>query len=292
MKYVIKPFLTLLLSLLSTAALAAEPILVPAWQATAFETPESVVYDSKNDVLYVSNINGKPMDADGNGYISTLSLTGEVIEQHWVTGLDAPKGMAIVGNNLYVADINKLIVIDIPTKTISQRHLAVDAKFLNDVAADEGGNIYVSGFLTSTIYRLTGSSFNIWLKNEQLEVPNGLLVEGNQLLIGSWGVMTDGFATTVPGHLKTVDIASKTITSLGDQTPAGNLDGLEPDGNGNYFVTDWLNGKLLHIQPSGISTNLLELGQGSADQAVLLDKGLILIPMMLDGNVSAFQIKQ
>ncbi|OUR64992.1 hypothetical protein A9Q79_04915 [Methylophaga sp. 42_25_T18] len=272
--------------------MAAQPVLLPAWQATPFEQPESVVYDTQNEMLYVSNVNGDGMTADGNGYISTLSLSGEVIEQHWLTGLDAPKGMTIVGNNLYVADIKTLVVIDIPTKTIKQRYFAIDAKFLNDVAADKEGNVYVSGFLTNSIYRLKGSSFNIWLKNEQLEVPNGLLVEGDQLLIGSWGVMTDGFATDFSGHLKTVDIASKKITSLGDQTPAGNLDGVEPDGEGNYYVTDWLNGKLLHIQPTGISTTLLKLDQGSADQTVLLEQGLVIIPMMLSGNVSAFQIKQ
>jgi len=280
------------ISLLSTLTMAAAPVLLPAWQATPFEQPESVIYDQKNDVLYVSNVNGDGMTADGNGYISTLSLSGEVLEQHWVTGLDAPKGMAIVGNNLYVADIKKLVVIDIPTKTIIQRYFAIDAKFLNDVAADKEGNVYVSGFLTNTIYRLSGSSFNIWLQNKQLEAPNGLLIEGDQLIIGSWGVMTDGFATEVSGHLKTVDIASKKITSLGDQTPTGNLDGVEADGEGNYYVTDWLNGKLLHIQPTGTSTTLLKLDQGSADQTVLLDQGLIIIPMMLSGNVSAYQIKQ
>jgi len=292
MKLYVKPLFTLFLTLLSTIVLAADPILVPAWQTTPFEQPESVVYDNQNDVLYVSNVNGDGMTVDGNGYISTLSLSGDVIEQHWVTGLDAPKGMTIVGNNLYVADIKKLVVIDIPTKTIKQRYFAIDAKFLNDVAADKEGNVYVSGFLTNSIYRLSGSSFNIWLKNEQLEVPNGLLVEGDQLLVGSWGVMTDGFATEVSGHLKTVDIASKKITSLGDQTPAGNLDGVEPDGEGNYYVTDWLNGKLLHIRPTGMSTTLLKLDQGSADQTVLLEQGLVIIPMMLSGNVSAFQIKQ
>ena len=292
MNLVTRLLFTLSLSLLSTLTMAAAPILLPAWQATPFEQPESVVYDQQNKVLYVSNINGEGMAADGNGYISTLSLRGEVLEQHWVTGLDAPKGMAIVGNNLYVADIKKLVVIDIPTKTIIQRYFAIDAKFLNDVAADKEGNVYVSGFLTNTIYRLSGSSFNIWLQNKQLEAPNGLLIEGDQLIIGSWGVMTDGFATEVLGHLKTVDIASKKITSLGDQTPTGNLDGIESDGEGNYYVTDWLNGKLLHIQATGISSTLLKLDQGSADQTVLLEQGLIIIPMMLSGNVSAYHIKQ
>lgn len=135
-------------------------------------------------------------------------------------------------------------------------------------------------------------SFNVWLRNDQLDMPNGLLVEGNQLIVGSWGVMKEGVVTETQSPLKTVDIDSKKISSLGVQHPGGFIDGVEPDGNGNYFVTDWMNGKLLHIQANGTSTTLLHLNQGSADHTVLLDQGLIIIPMMLDGYIAAYRIKQ
>lgn len=293
MKVQLTRLLMLITLLFSHHVFSAQPILLPAWQSDAvFEQPESVVLAADGKYLYVSNVNGDPLEADGNGYISTLSLTGDVIEQHWLTGLNAPKGLAVVGNNLYVADINQLVVIDIENKKISQRYLVPDAKFFNDVAADKDGNVYVSDMLTDNIHRLTGSTFTLWLKSEQLEKPNGLLIEEDNLIVASWGKMTDGFATEVPGHLKTINIASKKISSLGDKTPAGNLDGLEADGEGNYYVTDWLNGKLLHIQKNGIISTLLQLGQGAADQTVLLDQGLIIIPMMLDGKVIAYKIKQ
>jgi len=266
---------------------------VPAWQTNAvFEQPESVAFDAKNKQLYVSNINGGPTDADGNGYISQLSLDGSISSLHWLDGLNAPKGLTIVGNTLYIADINELVVVDIKNKKITQRYSAPDAKFLNDVVADKKGNIYVSAFLTNTLYRLSGDKFEAWLQTDKLEVPNGLLVENNQLIVGSWGVMTDGFATDVAGHLKTINIDTKKVQSLGDKTPAGNLDGVESDGNSNYFVTDWMAGKLLHIAPTGFSSTLLALEQGSADHIVLHEQGLIIIPMMLTGNVLAYQIKK
>jgi len=289
----IKTGLLSLFILLLPSIVAASPILVPAWQTDAiFEQPESIAFDAKNKQLYVSNINGSPTDADANGYISQLSLDGSIKDLHWLEGLNAPKGLTIVGNTLYIADINELVVVDIKNKTITQRYSAPNAKFLNDVAADKNGNIYVSAFLTNTIYRLADNKFEVWLQTDELEVPNGLLVENNQLIVGSWGVMTDGFATDIAGHLKTINLDSKQIQSLGDKTPAGNLDGVESDGNGNYFVTDWMAGKLLHIMPSGITKTLISLDQGSADHIVLHEQGLVIIPMMLSGNVLAYQIKK
>ena len=99
MTLTLRLFVALTLSLSSSFALAAQPLLVPAWQTTtSFEQPESVVLANDGQYLFVSNVNGDPSQADGNGYISTLSLSGEIMEQQWLTGLDAPKGMAVVGD--------------------------------------------------------------------------------------------------------------------------------------------------------------------------------------------------
>lgn len=283
--------LTLVLPSLATAV-ESDPTLVPAWQTEAvFEHPESVVYDSQRGLLFVSNVNGAPDAVDGNGYISQLSIDGKLIEQHWLTGLDAPKGLALVGDTLYVADIDQLVVIDIKNKKISKRYPVANAKFLNDVVADTAGNVYVSDMLTNTIHRLAQGKLEEWLHDDALENPNGLLIEGDQLIVASWGKMTEGFATDVPGHLKTVDIASKKIHSLGDKTPVGNLDGLEPAGDGNYFVTDWMIGKLLLISPTGASKTLISLNPSSADLTVLKQQKLVIIPIMLSNNLVAYHIK-
>jgi sugar lactone lactonase YvrE len=285
-------FLSLLFILLPILASATSPLLIPAWQTqTVFQQPESVVYDSQRDLLFVSNVNGAPNEADGNGYISQLSVEGELIEHRWLTGLDAPKGLAIVGDTLYVADINQLVVIDIKHKKISKRYPVSNAKFLNDVVADTTGNVYVSDMLTNTIHRLTKGKFEVWLHDDALEYPNGLLIEDDKLIVASWGKMTNGFVTEIAGHLKTIDIASKKIQSLGNKTPVGNLDGLESDGEGNYFVTDWMIGKLLHIAPSGISKTLISLEPGSADLTILTQQKLVIIPIMLSNNIVAYRIK-
>lgn len=286
-----KKLLVLISLLTPTITFATPPILTPAWQTdTIFEQPESVVYDKKRKQLYVSNVSGNPMEADGNGYISTVSVDGKIMDLHWIDGLSSPKGMTLFNDKLYVADINELIVIDLASRKIIQRHSAPKTKFLNDVVADNDGNIYVSGFLTNSIYRLSEGKFELWLQSDQLEAPNGLLVKNKQLLVANWGNMTDGFATEIAGHIKTINLTTKKIDSLGDGSAVGNLDGLESDENGNYYVTDWMAGTLLYITPAGLSTTLLSLGQGSADHTFLPEQDLIIIPMMNSNYLTAYKI--
>ena len=102
--------------------------------------------------------------------------------------------------------------------------------------------------------------------------------------------MTDGFTTEIPGHLKSISLQEKSITSLGG-VPIGNLDGVESDGNNGYYVTDWMAGKLFQINTSGKATLLLELEQGMADHEVILEQKLILLPMMMSDKVLAYKIK-
>lgn len=287
----------LLVRLAACSLLLAAPILTLAhgenlkleWETAGFKNPESVVYDSKRDVLYVSNVNGKPDEKDGNGSISSVSMDGDILELDWLTGLNAPKGLAIANDKLYVADIDTLVVIEIASQTIIDRHTVSDAKFLNDVAAADNGTVYVSDMVMNRIHRLQGGNFEIWLEDEQLENPNGLLVQDGRLVVGAWGVMTDGFATETPGHLKSVSFTDKSITPIGSGEPVGNLDGVEADLDGDFYVTDWMAGKLLHIYPDGTTEILLELNQGSADLEYIHSKDLLLIPMMNDNTLLAYR---
>ncbi|MCH8845820.1 MAG: SMP-30/gluconolactonase/LRE family protein [Proteobacteria bacterium] len=260
------------------------------WETQGFNNPESVIYHQSSNTLFVSNVNGSPVEKDGNGYISKMLLDGTILRKQWVIGLNAPKGLAIYNDTLYVADIDALVVIDIPSGTISNTYKVDDAKFLNDVAANNQGEIFVSDMLLNRIHRLSSDQFNIWLESPELENPNGLHAEGDHLILGAWGVMTDGFATEIPGHLKSISLQDKSITSLGGD-PIGNLDGVESDGNNGYYVTDWMAGKLYQINRKGEATLLLELEQGMADLEVLLEQNLILLPMMKNDKVLAYKIK-
>jgi sugar lactone lactonase YvrE len=260
------------------------------WELSGLANPESVVYDPRLNLLYVSNVNGGPNDKDGNGYISLVSMDGRIINEKWVTGLNGPKGLALSGTTLYTADIDELVAIDVDHGRITDKYKVDDAKFLNDVAAAPNGDVYVSDMLANRIHVLSGGSFTIWIESDELEAPNGLDVVGDDLILGAWGVMTDGFATAVPGHLKRISIQDKSITSIGDGSPVGNLDGVEVDKDGGFYVTDWMNGKLFHISSTGEVKELLSLKQGSADHEFIIEKDLMFIPMMNDNVMYAYKV--
>jgi DNA-binding beta-propeller fold protein YncE len=276
-------------------AASAAPVLgapVKLWQTAGLKAPESALPDPTGSFAYVSNIGGSPTEKDGNGFISKVSLAdGKLLELAWAKGLDAPKGMALAKDRLYVSDIDRLVEIDAKTAKIIARYDAAGAKFLNDVAADVEGRIYVSDMLTNTIWRLKDGKLEAWLDTPDVRSPNGLLVKDGNLLVAAWGAMTDGFNTKVPGNLLAVSLADKTVKNLGDGTPVGNLDGLEPLDKSSFLVTDWMAGALYRIDTSGDAELLLDLNQGSADIGWVPDKHLLLIPMMKDDELVAYRLE-
>ena len=267
----------------------AEPDQV--WELAGFEAPESALPVKAENLIYVSNVNGNPTDKDGNGYISKVSLDGKMVTQKWVTGLDAPKGLALAGDKLYAADIDKLVEIDTKTGAIVTRFEAKDAKFLNDVAADSMGHVFVSDMVTNTIWRLADNKLEVWLKDDALINPNGLLVDGNNLIVASWGVMTDGFATKIPGHVLEVSLSDKKIRNLGTGKPVGNLDGIEALDKDSFIVTDWVAGMLFKIGRDGEAKVLMPLAPGSADLGYIAADNLAIIPMMKDNKLIALKVE-
>ncbi len=264
---------------------------VVLWETTGLSTPESALPDPTGTFAYVSNINGNPTDKDGNGFIAKVSLkNGTILEPKWATGLDAPKGLALSDGQLFVSDIDRLVEIDTATGEIVASYKAPGAKFLNDVAADDRGHVYVSDSGTSTIWRLTDDRLEKWLDGPELKYPNGLLVQGDKLIVAAWGP-TDKDGTPAPANLLEISIPDKTVRDLGDGSPIGNLDGIEPFDATSYLVTDWMAGKLFRIFASGKAEEMLDLNQGSADIAWMPKERLLLIPMMKDDKLVAYRVE-
>ncbi|MCB1888504.1 MAG: hypothetical protein KDH20_12935 [Rhodocyclaceae bacterium] len=282
----------LLFCTLAQPAAAAPPV-TPLWQTEAvFLQPESVLADAPRHRLFVSNIDGTPLEKDGKGFISLLGRNGQVETLRWIDGLNAPKGMALVGDTLYVSDIDVLVEIDVVAGRIKARHEAPGARFLNDVTTDGAGHVYVSDMLTNRIHRLADGRFEVWLESPRLANPNGLTVVGDTLFVGCWGVMEADFSTKVPGHVLAVSLSDKSVTDFGSDAPVGNLDGVEAMADGSLLVSDWLSGGLRRVAPDGQVTLLDPLAQGSADIGFDPASGTVWVPMMKDGVVRALRLSR
>lgn len=258
------------------------------WELAGFATPESVLPDPARGIAYVSSMDGEPTAKDGNGFISKISLDGKMLDLRWATGFDAPKGMALIKDRLYVADIDKLTEIDIATGTTIAKHEAQGAKFLNDIAADSEGRVYVSDMGSNTIWRLADGRFELWVEDAALNAPNGLTVREGKLIVASFGNPGKDGETGVLGSLVEVSLADKFIRDL-DGDPIGALDGLESLTDNAYLVSDWIKGALYRVDGSGKAGLLLDLNQGSADIGYVSSGKIVLIPMMLDNLVAAYK---
>ncbi|RNC87266.1 MAG: GTP-binding protein [Winogradskyella sp.] len=275
--------------LLSTLNLNAQK-LTEIWEVEGLEAPESIVYDSNSDVYYVSNVSGQPAEKNGKGFISIVNSSGELKTKQWITGFNAPKGLGLYYNHLFIADIDQVVVVDVIKGEIIKRFNAEGATFLNDIDISSDGSVYVSDtFGGNAIYKIKDDTITLWLKSEDLNFPNGLEIVNNKLYVSSWGVVTnpETFGTEVPGKLIEVDINTKEIKTL--TKSIGNLDGLVAVNNG-FIVSDWIDGSLLSIDKSGNSSKIKDLDAGSADFYYNLTERIILIPIMLENKLLAFKI--
>ena len=219
--------LIVFLSTFLSVSAAFADVVEQAWESeTVLNAPESVLYDSTSDFLYVSSINGDPNEKNGLGFISRLNSKGQVETLSWADGLNGPKGMLIIDGSMFVADIDKLVKLDLATGEKLAEYPAEGAQFLNDLTVDSQNRVYVSDMAINRIYRLEGEQLTIWLEDEQLENPNGIQIVDETLYLGTWGVMTNGFETAVPGRVKLINLADKSITDFAGTASVGNLDGL------------------------------------------------------------------
>jgi hypothetical protein len=260
------------------------------WEVTeGVNNPESAYFDAASGHVFVSQIGGGgPTGKDGDGYISKLTLQGQVVAAKWVTGLNAPKGLRSSGGTLWVSDISRLIAIDIEQGEIIKEIDVPDAKFLNDVACGDDGAVYVSDMSANKIYRYHDPQLSVFAEGDQLESPNGLLVAGDRLIVAAWG---SGSGPDGLGRLFSLDLQTKAKTPL-MPAPLGNLDGVEAvDGKG-FLVSDFNAGKVYYVRPEGSARIILRLPKGAADIGYLADRRLLIVPQMLENKITAFELRR
>src|SRR6185437_6835032 len=197
------------------------------------------LYDPAKDVIYVANINGISKDnKDGDGFISKVKPDGKIENLKWITGLNDPKGMAIVNGKLYVSDMDQVVEIDIAKGTVIKKYDITGAKFLNDVAATANGDVLITDSGANKAYKLSNGKISLWLDDADLNKPNGLFVEKGTTYLASMNL----------GIVRKVDSKTNKLSAWVEGVPY--TDGIASDGKGSFYFSNW-NGEVYYTPATG-----------------------------------------
>lgn len=265
-------------TIISSTVFAQDKKLEKLWETDAtLKVPESVLYDKERKVIYFSNIDGQPHEKDGKGSIGTCDTGGKNINNDWVTGLSAPKGMAVFNNSLYVTNIDELVIIDIPSAKITQRIPVSGAMFLNDVTIDNNGVVYISDSRTEKIHRMEAGKVTEYITNKPN--ANGLLAVGDDLYFLS------------KGELWKSD-KNKNLTKIADGMDPS-TDGLEQTANKDFIVSAWA-GAIYYIKADGTKQQLLDSRPeklSTADIDFDAENNILYVPRFGANKVTAYTLK-
>ena len=258
----------------STTIPRERPNLEQAWVATGFAAPEGVATDGS--VLYISNVAGEGNAKDGEGWISRVSLQGEVLEEQWVQGLNAPKGMAIRDGKLFVSDFDAYHVIDIASGQIENTYPVEGAGFLNDITVWQNG-VYLSDSGSARIFQIDVNGYKEWLADDRLGGVNGLTADGERLLIAT---MSSGSLFETLGARDLTEIA----------TGMENADGIAVLDDGSYLVSSWP-GQIWHVGSDGQTAEIHNTEDTPTYQNDLTRVGdMIIVPNWQPGTVTAWRL--
>jgi hypothetical protein len=261
----------------TTAATAAPtPSLQKAWETdSVLTTVESTLYDPAAGVIYASNIEGHHSKKDKKGSISKMKPDGSVSQLKWVTGLNAPKGMALLNGKLFVTDIDELVEINVTGGKIAKRYPVAGAKFLNDAATD-GLNVYFSDSETGKVHRLAEGKVSTFA--EGFAGINGLSFDDKDQLF-----ILDGKG------LRRYNPADKTSQFVNEVVTGG--DGLVIIDDSTFIASRW-QGEIYLIK-NGKEHLLLDTkadSSNTADIDYIPAEKLVLVPTFMKNKVVAYKL--
>ena len=269
--------------------------------ATAgFRTPESVRYDADLDIYFVSNISGVPSAKDGDGFISRLGPDGALLDTAFIRGgvngvvLNAPKGMVVVGDTLWVTDIDALRGFDKRSGAPVASVEFAGAQFLNDVAAGPHGGLYItdSGIrIDSTgmthpgpdrVFRLSADrTITTAAQGDTLGGPNGI----------TWDAGAGRFVV-VP-----IAVGSIFVWTPGDSLPAviatgpGGYDGVERLADGRFLISSWTDSSVYLLDSTAALVRYITGVPSPADIGRDTRRNRVAIPLFTENRVEIWEIR-
>ncbi|MDK9698884.1 MAG: T9SS type A sorting domain-containing protein [bacterium] len=227
--------------------------------------PESGVWDDAHSRYLFS--------CAGNGTIVSRSLGGQT--SIWASGLTQPKGMALLGDTLYVTDVTIVRAYNLNSGQFLFTMTFPASSFLNDIAVDTEF-IFVSDMQVNAIYRATvGSRAGSPYCVGNVQAPNGIWIDhpNNRVLFVSFRVNSpiQSVSRTESGSATTVR-----TTTLSE------LDGFTCDRWGRYYVTSWTTNSVYQISLQESSTPVVVASNinGPADMFIGPTDSVLVVPAM------------
>jgi hypothetical protein len=256
------------------------PKIEKVWETGGLSVPESVYPVPDEKIMYVSNIGGQnPTEKAGNGFISILTMDGEIKNLKWVTGLNAPKGMEIVNGKLFVTDIDRLVQIDIKSGIIDKFYPIEGSKFLNDIAAGPGGELYVSETQTKKVFKFEKGYAGVFVESDDWKGPNGIIMYNGKVLMGAGD------------NVVQIDPTTKVFNDYLVNT--GGVDGLASIGPENFIFSDWV-GKIYSMKKGEEKELLLDISdvqRNAADFGYVATDMSLYIPTFYGNSIVCYRLK-
>jgi hypothetical protein len=259
--------------------------------------PESARYDRDLDVWFVANINGTPSQKDNNGYISRLRPDGTPYTVKFIEGgkkgvtLNAPKGLAINGDTLWVADIDVARAFNKRTGAVIA-NVPAKARFLNGAAVGPDGAIYMTdtGVIFGAngqashpgpdqVFRITRGGAKAVFASPKLEGPNGITWDTRKKRFVIVSFLGKGIYGWKPGD--------KELESLG--TGPGQQDGVVFLPDGRLLVTSWADSSLFVLDKGKVQTVAKNVAS-PADIDVDSKDNRVAVPQLMVGKVLFLEV--
>lgn len=254
-----------------------------------FAGPEAVRYDLDQDVWFVANFGAEAEEQrDSNGFISRIGPDGEILDLRFMTGTESeplhmPRGMVIRGDTLWVADADGVHGFDRRTGEHSAfiDFTTHEPGFLNDVAVDGSGTLYVTDTGLGRVYRVAGGTASIAIEDSLTGPPNGitLAADGSRFLLAPWGGGTT---------LRAWDPATGELEAVAELT-GGNFDGVEVV-DGRIVVASQADSSI-HVIEDGQSRRLIRVPGRPADIGIDTRRGRVAVPYIALNRVDIWPLR-
>jgi len=259
--------------------------IIKVWEISeGLVAPESVVYDSESNLLYVSNYTRSM--ANGSTYadcfVSKVDLNGQIIDREWISNLSSPTGLFLKDSLLYIVERFGVAVYDVKNDKMSKRHHIIHDGFINDVAVDNEQNIYVTDSGSEILYRIKENEVSNWIVSDSIANANGISFIDNMIYIG---VNRDNF-------LKSIDPKTKQISKI-SYLGEGNIDGIKKRED-ELIISLYTKGLRL-LKKNGKTIELLNTestGLHCTDFEYISDLDMLVVPSLYDNKLIAYKFKK